>query len=217
MPTSSSRRCPSLRFVPDVLYVDEGSVLTAAGSAAGLDLCLHLVRRDWGPQRANQVARRLVLPAHRQGGQAQYVERPVPREHAGGSRISRLLDRVRTSLDQNWPVQRLAAEAAVSIRALHRQFHQTLAQSPGQWLREERLHRARELLETTLLSIDDVAATCGFGSAATLRHHFRSQLGTSPAAYRMRFAAPTRTGYNPSAKLLSEPPRTPAPSPLPAR
>jgi AraC family transcriptional activator FtrA len=208
------RRYPSLRFVPDVLYVDEGSVLTAAGSAAGLDLCLHLVRRDWGPQRANQVARRLVLPAHRQGGQAQYVERPVPREHAGGSRISLLLDRVRASLDQDWPMQRLAAEAAVSLRALHRQFHQTMAQSPGEWLRDERLQRARELLETAPLSIEDIAAACGFGSPATLRHHFRTRLGTSPAAYRTRFATPTSGQAQPP--RLSSPPRTPAQTPLPA-
>jgi AraC family transcriptional activator FtrA len=214
------RSCPSLRFVPDVLYVDEGSVLTAAGSAAGLDLCLHLVRRDWGPQRANQVARRLVLPAHRQGGQAQYVERPVPREHAGGSRISLLLDRVRASLDQAWPLHRLAAEAAVSLRALHRQFHQTLAQSPGQWLRDERVQRARELLETAPLSIEDIAAACGFGSAATLRHHFRTRLDISPAAYRMRFVTPapisTRGRSSAQHAKPSAPPRTPAPTPLPA-
>jgi AraC family transcriptional regulator, transcriptional activator FtrA len=124
-------RYPRLRFVDDVLYVDEGDVLTAAGSAAGLDLCLHLVRRDWGPQIANQVARRLVVPAHRQGDQMQYVERPVPRERAGGSRLAWLLDSVRATLNQDWPVERLAAEAATSVRALHRRFHETVGQSPG--------------------------------------------------------------------------------------
>jgi AraC family transcriptional regulator, transcriptional activator FtrA len=177
------RRFPGLRFMPDVLYVDEGSILTAAGSAAGLDLCLHLVRRDWGPGIANQVARRLVLPAHRQGGQAQYVERPVPRERASGSRLGLLLDRVRATLDQDWPVERLAAEAAISIRALHRRFRETVGQSPGVWLTAERIARARELLEGSALSIEDVAVACGFGSAAVLRHHFRAVLGTSPAAY----------------------------------
>jgi AraC family transcriptional regulator, transcriptional activator FtrA len=181
------RRHPKVRFVPDVLYVDDERVLTAAGSAAGLDLCLHLVRRDWGAGIANQVARRLVLPAHRQGGQQQYVESPVPRERGGGSRLAPLLDRVRENLDQEWPVERLAAEAATSIRALHRRFRETVGQSPGVWLAAERVARARELLESGSLSIEGIAGACGFGSAATLRHHFRAVLGTSPAAYRARF------------------------------
>lgn len=188
-------RHPGLTLVPDVLYVDEGSVLTAAGSAAGLDLCLHLVRRDWGPRVANGVARRLVVPPHREGGQAQYVERPVPRERAGGSRLAGVLDRVRAGLDEDWPIERLAAEAAVSPRALHRRFRDATGLSPGAWLTAERLARARELLEGSHMPIEDVAAACGFGTAATLRHHFRTQLGTSPAAYRARFAgaAPSRT------------------------
>lgn len=182
-------RHPELTLVPDVLYVDEGSVLTAAGSAAGLDLCLHLIRRDWGAQAANAVARRLVVPPHRDGGQAQYVERPVPRERAGGSRLAGLLDRVRATLGEDWPIERLAAEAAVSPRALHRRFHEATGASPGVWLLTERLGRARELLEGTALPVEDVASACGFGTAATLRHHFRRTFGTSPAAYRVRFAA----------------------------
>jgi AraC family transcriptional activator FtrA len=186
------RRYPDVRFVPDVLYVDEGSVLTAAGSAAGLDLCLHLVRRDWGPEIANRVARRLVLPAHRQGGQVQYVERPVPRERAAGSRLGPLLDRVRASLDEDWPVRRLAAEAASSPRALHRHFLDMLGKSPGVWLTAERIERARELLEGSRLPIEEIAAACGFGSAATLRHHFRGLLGTGPSAYRANFSGAAR-------------------------
>lgn len=174
--------------MPDVLCVDEGTVLTAAGSAAGLDLCLHLVRRDWGPGVANQVARRLVVPPHRDGGQAQYVERPVPRERAGGSRLAGLLDRARAGLDEDWPVGRLAAEAALSPRALHRRFREATGLSSGAWLTAERLARARELLEGTTLPIENVATACGFGAAATLRHHFRTSLGTSPAAYRARFS-----------------------------
>lgn len=181
-------RYPGLRFVPDVLYVDAGSVLTAAGSAAGLDLCLYLVRRDWGPEVANKIARRLVVPAHRQGGQAQYVERPVPRERAGGSCLGPLLDRVRGALDQDWPVERLAAEAALSPRGLHRHFRDATGQSPGAWLVAERIVRAQELLEGTAIAIEEVALSCGFGSAATLRHHFRAVLGSSPAAYRARFS-----------------------------
>ena len=180
---------PELTLVPDVLYVDEGSVLTAAGSAAGLDLCLHLVRRDWGPQVANTVARRLVVPPHRDGGQAQYVQRPVPRERASGARLAGLLDRVRAALSEDWPIERLAAEAAVSPRALHRRFQEATGASPGAWLLAERLDRARELLESSALRMEDIAASCGFGTAATLRHHFRRALGTSPAAYRSRFAA----------------------------
>ncbi|MBS0640672.1 MAG: transcriptional regulator FtrA, partial [Proteobacteria bacterium] len=151
-------RHPALTLVPDVLYVDEGSVLTAAGSAAGLDLCLHLIRRDWGPQAANVVARRLVVPPHRDGGQAQFVERPVPRERAGGSRLAALLDQVRATLAEDWPVGRLAAEAAVSPRALHRRFQEAAGASPGAWLLAERIGRARELLEGTALPVEDVAA-----------------------------------------------------------
>lgn len=188
------RRHPGLRFVPDVLYVDAGRVLTAAGSAAGLDLCLHLVRRDHGTEIANRIARRLVLPAHRQGGQAQYVERPVPALRAAGSRLAPLLDRVRGALDEDWTVARLAAEAALSPRALHRRFRAATGLSPGAWLVAERIERARELLEVSRLPIPEVAAACGFGSAATLRHHFRARLGASPSAYRGAFPAPSAAG-----------------------
>lgn len=180
---------PGLTLVPDVLYVDQGSVLTAAGSAAGLDLCLHLVRRDWGPAVANHVARRLVVPPHRDGGQAQYVERPVPAERAGGSRLAGLLDAMRADLDQDWTIDRMARHAAVSPRALHRRFRDATGTSPGDWLTAERLARARELLEDAALPIEDVAAACGFGAAATLRHHFRARFGVAPVAYRRRFRA----------------------------
>lgn len=185
------QRFPDVSFVPDVLYVDEGSVLTAAGSAAALDLCLHIVRQDKGPEAANKVARRLVIPAHRQGGQAQFVERPVPRERSGGSRLALLLDDVRAKLDQDWTVERLAAQAAVSPRALHRRFQEATGQSPGSWLVAERVSRARELLESSDTTLDEIAAACGFGSIETLRHHFRRQLGTSPGAYRARFGQGT--------------------------
>jgi len=128
---------------------------------------LSLIRRDWGSRVANQVARRLVVPPHRDGGQAQYVERPVPRERAGGSRLAGLLDRVREALDQDWPVERMATEAAVSPRALHRRFQEASGVSPGAWLLAERMARARELLEDAALPIEDVATACGFGTAAT--------------------------------------------------
>jgi AraC family transcriptional activator FtrA len=184
-------RYPGLSVDPDVLYVDEGSVLTAAGSAAGIDLCLHLIRRDFGPEAANSVARRLVVPPHREGGQAQYIERPVPRERAGGAKLAALLDAVRGALAEDWPIARLARVAALSERGLHRRFREATGQSPGAWLLAERLSRAREILETTRLPVEEVAEAVGFGSAATLRLHFRERLATSPAAYRRRFTAVT--------------------------
>ncbi|GEO15621.1 transcriptional regulator FtrA [Microvirga aerophila] len=177
---------PDIRVAPDVLYVDEGSVLTSAGSAAGIDLCLHVVRHDYGSEIANRLARRLVVPPHREGGQAQFVERPVPpiRE---GARLGPLFDRMRSRLAEDQPVAELAAEAGMSVRTFLRRFKSATGMPPGEWLLAERLLRARELLETTTHSIEDIAAASGFGSPATLRHHFRSRLGTSPAAYRIHF------------------------------
>jgi AraC family transcriptional regulator, transcriptional activator FtrA len=189
---------PDVRIEPDVLYVDEGDVLTAAGSAAGIDLCLHLVRRDFGVRAANSVARRLVVPPHREGRQAQRVEGPVPSAREG-ARLSPLLDRVRARLDAEHTVAGLAAEAGMSRRTFLRRFKAATGTTPGEWLAAERLARARELLEATGHGIEDVAAACGFGSAAALRHHFRRRLGTSPAAYR--------------ARLNPRPGRAPAPSP----
>lgn len=177
---------PAVRFAPDVLYVDEGDVLTSAGSAAGIDLCLHIVRADHGAAAANRVARRLVVPAHREGGQAQYVERPVPPEREG-ARLGPLLDRLRRALDHPWTVDAMAAAAGMSRRTFLRRFQDTTGQAPGDWLTTERLARARELLETTALGVEDITTACGFGSADTLRHHFRTRLGTTPALYRKRF------------------------------
>jgi AraC family transcriptional regulator, transcriptional activator FtrA len=177
---------PDIRVEPDVLYVDEGSVLTSAGSAAGIDLCLHVVRHDYGSEIANRLARRLVVPPHREGGQAQFVERPVPpiRE---GARLGPLFDRMRSRLAEDQPLAELAAEAGMSVRTFLRRFKSATGMPPGEWLLAERLLRARELLESTTHSIEDIAAASGFGSPATLRHHFRSRLGTSPAAYRIHF------------------------------
>jgi AraC family transcriptional activator FtrA len=180
-------RYPALRVDASVLYVDEGSVLTAAGSAAGIDLCLHLVRRDFGPEAANAVARRLVVPPQREGGQAQFVPRPVPKRP--GTRLAPLLDAVRARLGEEWTLPRMAAEAALSLRGLHRRFREATGLSPGEWLLAERLARAQDLLEATALPIETVAAEAGFGSAATLRLHFRARYGVSPKAWRIRFAA----------------------------
>lgn len=184
------RRYPRVRVDANVLYVDEGSILTSAGSAAGLDLCLHLVRRDYGPMIANQVARRLVIAPHRDGGQAQFLERPV--EHRDGPRqresLAWLLDRVRRRLGEPWRIGKLARLAAMSERTFMRRFHAVTGLSPADWITRARVDRARELLETTTLPLDHIAERCGLGTPTTLRHHFRKKVGVSPAQYRRRFA-----------------------------
>lgn len=178
-------RHPSLQFDGEVLYVDEGRIFTSAGSAAGIDLSLYIVRRDYGPEVANQVARRLVMPAHRNGGQLQYVERPVPdRENA---RLSDVLAVVRARPDHPFTVAELAKMSALSERSLHRRFLDTVGEPPASWLTGLRVDRARELLETGVLPMDEVARLSGFGSAALLRHHFRRRLKVSPQEYRATF------------------------------
>ena len=181
---------PDIRLEEDVLYVDEGDVLTAAGSAAGIDLCLHLVRRDFGPDAASSVARRLVVPPHREGGQAQYVPRPVPRAEEG-ARLGPLIERMRARLADDQPLGLLAREAGMSLRSFHRRFREATGASPGDWLLGERLQAAREMLERAHLppgGMEAVAGAVGLGSAAALRHHFRRRFGVSPAGYRGRFA-----------------------------
>ena len=180
---------PDVEIAPDVLYVDGGNILTSAGSAAGIDLLLHIVRADFGPQAANMVARRLVMPPHREGGQAQYVERPVPPRRDG--RLAPLLDEIRARPGETWSIAAMARAVAMSERTFIRRFRDMTGASPGDWLLAVRLDAARAFLEESSASLDDVAAAAGFGSLATLRHHFRRRLGVSPAAYRGRFAIPT--------------------------
>lgn len=172
------------------IYIDEGRVLTSAGSAAGLDLCLHLVRRDWGARIANHVARRLVIAPHREGGQAQYIERPVQRSER--SALAPLLERVRRRLAEPWSVAELARLAAMSERSFLRRFKQATGASPADWLIQARVERARELLETTDAPLERIAGDAGFGSAITMRHHFRRKLGIGPRDYRERFARGSR-------------------------
>lgn len=179
--------CPAITVEPDILYVEDGTLLTAAGSAAGIDLCLHIVRQDFGRDIANQVARRLVLPAHRDGGQAQFIARPVARERVG--RLSALLDQLRERLDENWTIARMADAAALSERTLIRHFRDATGQSPLNWLIAERVERCKELLEAGDLQLDAIAEAAGFQSQETLRHHFRARLGISPGAYRKSFGA----------------------------
>lgn len=180
-----ARRHPDVRLQPDVLYVDEGDILTSAGSAAGIDLCLYIVRRDHGPAVANDVARGLVVPPHRSGGQAQYVRRPMPAENA--TRLSPLLDWMRVSLAEKLSLARLSAKAGMSPRTFHRRFIEATGMAPGEWILNERIAHARDLLETTGLGIDEVAYRSGLGSAATMRHHFRQRFNSTPTAHRSQF------------------------------
>ncbi|WP_425563648.1 GlxA family transcriptional regulator [Pseudonocardia kongjuensis] len=179
-------RFPQVQVEPDVLYVDEGRILTAAGEASGIDLCLHLIRRDFGAAVANEVARRTVVPPYREGGQAQYVARPVTPERTGtGTAGLRewMLDR----LDRPLSLDELAARLHVSVRTLTRRFRAETGLSPLEWLLRQRVERARELLELGDLSIERIADRCGFGTATALRRHFAAQLGVPPAAYRRTF------------------------------
>ncbi|GGF17322.1 transcriptional regulator FtrA [Aliidongia dinghuensis] len=179
-----ARAHPAIRIEPDVLYVDEGQIMTSAGSAAGLDLGLHLIRRDFGPAVANQVARRLVIPPHRDGGQAQFVDRPVQAE---GAALAGLFDWIRANLTEDLSVARLAARAHMSERTFLRRFAAATGATPADWVTAARLARARELLEGSDLSVERIASESGFGTADTLRHHFRTRLKTSPQRYRDRF------------------------------
>lgn len=191
------RRYPRIKVDRNVLYVDEGQILTSAGSAAGLDLCLHLVRRDHGPAVANQVARRLVISPHRDGGQAQFLERPVESQERGS--LSALLDKMNRRLGESLPIAELARLAAMSERTFMRRFRETTGMTPADWITRRRVDRARELLESTTLSIDSIAARAGLGTATTLRHHFRKKVGVSPVEYRRRFSQTVR----PSSRIVT--------------
>lgn len=181
-----ARRHPQVRLQPDVLYVDDGDVLTSAGTVAGIDCCLHLVRRLHGAEVANRIARRLVVAPHRQGGQTQYIEQPLPTD-PGDERLAQVLEWAMTHLDQRLDVDALAARALMSRRTFTRRFRQATGASLGDWLAHQRLARAQRLLETSDLALDRVAAEAGFGSAISLRQRFAATLGTSPSAYRRSF------------------------------
>jgi AraC family transcriptional activator FtrA len=186
-----AERFPAVRVDPDVLYVDDGRILTSAGSAAGLDLCLHLVRRDHGPTIANAVARRLVLPPHREGGQAQFIEaavRPLPGSGGNGDGgIARSLEWALEHLAAPVAVADLARVAHMSQRSYIRHFARVTGTSPLRWLVAQRVAAARPLLETTDAPVEEVGSAVGFADAATFRHHFSRAVGTSPSAYRRTF------------------------------
>lgn len=178
-------RHPRVQVDPDVLYVDNGAVLASAGKAAAVDLCLHLIRRDHGSTVANAVARRLVVPPHRAGGQAQFVTTPVPArdDHP----LADLLPWAMERLDRPLTVEDLARQANMSSRNLARHFMSATGSTPLQWLSTQRIRRAQELLENTDRSIDAVAQAAGMGTATTLRRHFNRTVGVPPEAYRRTF------------------------------
>lgn len=175
------------------LYRCHGRIFTSAGSAAGIDLLLEIVRRDYGTEKANAVARRLVIPAHRTGGQAQFLERPVAaHRHA---EIGPLLDRIRADLAAPWTLPRMAEACHMSLRTFLRRFVAATGAPPGAWLAAERIEAAKRLLLATARPIDEVAEAVGMGAADTLRHHFRREMGISPSEYRSRFGGPEHSRH----------------------
>ncbi|MGW1006147.1 GlxA family transcriptional regulator [Streptomyces sp. NPDC002520] len=182
------RMFPKVEVDADVLFIDDGDVLTSAGVAAGIDLCLHMVRRDHGAAVANEVARRTVVPPHRDGGQAQYIHRPVPDPQLATTTAARAWALGR--LHEPIQLRDMAEQEAMSVRTFTRRFREEVGISPGQWLAQQRVERARHLLESTDLSVDRIARDAGFGTPQSMRQHLQQALGVTPTAYRRTF----RTG-----------------------
>jgi transcriptional regulator GlxA family with amidase domain len=176
---------PLVKLDPDVLFVDDGDVLTSAGVAAGMDLCLHVIRRDHGSEVANRAARRCVMPPWRDGGQAQYIDRHLPYVGGGGTAATRdwMLTHLATPLDLN----ALAQHARMSVRTFTRRFREETGVSPARWLNGQRVQHARQLLETTDLGVEEVARRSGFGTTVSLRQHLHAAVGVAPLAYRHTF------------------------------
>ncbi|KOV85713.1 GlxA family transcriptional regulator [Nocardia sp. NRRL S-836] len=193
-----AERYPDVQVDDSVLYVDDGNVLTSAGMTAGLDLCLHLVRRDLGAHVANQLARRMVVPAHRPGGQSQFIDLSVPAQDDDG--LTPVLDWARERLDEPLTIGSLARRAAVSPRTFYRRLHAATGTTPLQWLLNERVARAQVLLESTDLSVEKIAALSGIGTANNLRHHFLKQVGVSPSDYRQAWQPERRKQAAPPAE-----------------
>jgi transcriptional regulator GlxA family with amidase domain len=176
---------PAVEVEENVLYTDSGDVLTSAGVAAGLDLCLHMIRRDHGAAVANEVARGTVVAPHREGGQAQFISRPVPDPRTSSTAKARAW--ALGHLDRQLTLRELAAQESMSLRTFTRRFREEVGISPLRWLTQQRVERARHLLEETDLAMDRIAADAGFGTAASLRQHFQAALGVSPSTYRATF------------------------------
>lgn len=186
-------RYPLIDVDPDVLYVDAGQIITSAGTAAGIDACLHVVRQELGVEIANAIARRMVVPPFRDGGQAQYVEAPVPiHRRAGTDELASLLDWITQHLHEELAVDDLAKRAHMSSRTFARRFREATGTTPHKWVLAQRIGHAQRLLEQGL-AVEEVARRCGFGSAATLRSAFGRSRGTSPSAYARCFAGTSQT------------------------
>ncbi|MEU1474711.1 helix-turn-helix domain-containing protein [Streptomyces sp. NPDC005760] len=184
------RLFPHIDLDPDVLFVDDGRILTSAGAASGVDVCLHLVRKDHGSELANTVARRCVVPPFRDGGQAQYIEQPVPENGAASTAGTRAWALER--LDEPLTLGDLAAHARMSLRTFARRFNDEVGMSPGRWLIQQRVVRARHLLESSDLSVDQIAGRVGFATGASLRQHLHAAIGVSPQVYRRTFQTAAR-------------------------
>lgn len=182
-----SDRFPEAKVVPEVLYVDSGQVVTSAGTAAGLDASLHIWRQEYGAAIAGTIARRMVVPPQRDGGQAQYIARPVP-EYDGAETLGPLLDWIAGNLSEDLGVETLARRSLMSPRTFARRFRAETGSTPHAWVTRQRVAAAEELLERSDASVDRIASEVGFGNAATLRHHFSRVRGVSPQAYRRQFA-----------------------------
>ncbi|HWW05795.1 transcriptional regulator FtrA [Collimonas sp.] len=181
-----AKRYPAIDVQVDALYVDTGQIITSAGSAAGLDMLLHLVRSDYGAKIGNQVAKRLVVAPHREGGQAQYVSRPMAHDEAG--RLAKLIDWLRANPAQPHTIKSMASQALMSPRTLQRQFQEATGLGPIEWLIRERVAIAKDLLESPKIPLVQIAELAGFGSQESLRRHFRRLVTISPAVYRKRFS-----------------------------
>jgi transcriptional regulator GlxA family with amidase domain len=181
-----ARTYPTARVDRNVLFVDDGNLITSAGTAAGIDACLHLVRRELGSEVTNTIARRMVVPPQRDGGQRQYIEQPIPVRCSDG--FAPHLDWILTNLDKPHTVATLAKLANMSARTFARRFVEETGRTPMQWVTDQRVLYARRLLEETDLDIDRVADKAGFGTATLLRHHFRRVVGVTPSDYRRRFS-----------------------------
>ncbi|GAB2594159.1 helix-turn-helix domain-containing protein [Streptomyces capparidis] len=183
-----AKRYPTVHVDPRELFVDDGDVLTSAGTAAGIDLCLHVVRTDHGAEAATALARRLVVPPRRQGGQERYLDRSLP-EEIGGDPLAEVVAWALEHINEQFDVETLAARAYMSRRTFDRRFRSLTGSAPLQWLITQRVLQAQRLLETSDYSVDEVAQRCGFRSPVALRGHFRRQLGSSPASYRAAYRA----------------------------
>ena len=181
-----ARRYPTAKVDRNVLYVDDGNLITSAGTAAGIDACLHLVRREIGSAATNTIARRMVVPPQRDGGQRQYIDQPIPVSHSEG--FAPQLDWIMANLQHPHTVASLAARAHMSARTFARRFVEETGRTPMQWVTDQRVLYARRMLEESALDIDRIADRAGFGTATLLRHHFRRVIGITPSDYRRRFA-----------------------------